>query len=240
MKQNNPNCFIVTGRPRTPRDQGSVQSTNKLVQRVMKSISLECPLAGLEVNWTRFLGQVMALCNSHSGQKIYCVSNYEAVFGQKYHPTLKCSLAEMHECRSISQRLWLSPDERLEKYATENDIVDIEFDENVLAAAFDKDTEVEEDYDWMHPPVELDDAAFPDITESFNSDEDNDDKVGNAHGAGEAKAQEDDVVFAGRTTASTDITVTQVNILPQTFQGEVSNSVSLVAPRQHLLAPTVQ
>jgi hypothetical protein len=32
MKQNNPNCFIVTGRPRTPRDQGSVESANKLVQ----------------------------------------------------------------------------------------------------------------------------------------------------------------------------------------------------------------
>ncbi len=70
----------------------------------------------------------MAECNSHSGQKIYYVSNYEAVFGQKYHLTLKCSLAEMRECRSISQRIWLSPDERLEKYVQENDIVDIEFD----------------------------------------------------------------------------------------------------------------
>jgi hypothetical protein len=39
------------------------------------------------------------------------------------------------------------------------------------------------------------------------------------------------VVFVGETTASTDITATQVNILPQTFQGEVSNSVSLVAPK---------
>ncbi len=67
MKQNNPNCFIVTGRPRTPCDQGSDESANKLVQCVMKSISLECCLAGLEVNWTRFLGQVMAVCNSDSG-----------------------------------------------------------------------------------------------------------------------------------------------------------------------------
>jgi hypothetical protein len=69
MKQNNLKCFIVTGQPRTPRDQGSVESTNKLVQRVMKSISLERCLAGLEVNWTRFLGQAIAVCNSHSGQK---------------------------------------------------------------------------------------------------------------------------------------------------------------------------
>ncbi len=86
MKQNNPNRFIVTGRPRTPRDQCSVESANKLVQRVMKSISMERCLAGLEVTWTRFLGQVMAVCDSHSGRKKYCVSNYEAVFGQKYHP----------------------------------------------------------------------------------------------------------------------------------------------------------
>jgi hypothetical protein len=197
----------------------------------MKSISSERRLAGLEVNWTRFLGQVMAVCNSHSGQKKYCISNYEAVFGQKYHPTLKCSLAEMCECWSISQRRWLSPDERLEKYVTENDIVDIEFDKNVLAVAFDEDVEVEEEYDRMHPPMELDNAAFLHITVSFDLDEDNDDKVGYAHGAGKAKAQEGDVVLVGGTTASTDVTATQVNILPQTFQGEVSNSVSLAAPK---------
>ncbi len=39
----------------------------------------------------------------------------------------------------------MSPDERLEKYVQENDIVDIEFGENVLAAAFDEDDEVEEE-----------------------------------------------------------------------------------------------
>jgi hypothetical protein len=231
MIQNNPNCFIVTRHLRTPRDQGSVESANKLVQRAMKSISSKHCLAGLEVNWTRFLGQVMAVCNSHSGQKKCCISNYEAVFGQKYHPTLKCSLAEMCECRSISQRLWLSLDERLKKYVQENDIVDIEFDKNVLAAAFDEDDEVEEEYDWTHPPVELYDAAFPDIIVSFDSDEDNADKVGYIHGAGKAKAQEDNVIFVGETTASTDVTAMQVNILPQFFQGEVSNSVSLAAPK---------
>jgi hypothetical protein len=117
MMKNNPNCFIVTRHPRTPCDQGSVESANKLVQCVMKSISSERCLAGLIVKWTRFLGQVMAVCNSHSGQKRYCVSNFEAVFGQKYHSTLKCSLADMRECQSISQRLWLSLDERLEKYS---------------------------------------------------------------------------------------------------------------------------
>jgi hypothetical protein len=32
----------------------------------------------------------------------------------------------MREYQSISQRLWLSPDERLKKYVRENDIVDTE------------------------------------------------------------------------------------------------------------------
>jgi hypothetical protein len=127
--------------------------------------------------------------------------------------------------------LWLSPDERLEKYVQKNDIVDIDFDENVLAAAFDEDDEVEEEYKQMHPLVELDDAASPGITVSFDSDEDNADEVGYVHGAGEAKAQEDNVIFVGETTASTDATAMQVNILPQTFQGKVSHSVSLAAPK---------
>ncbi len=114
----------------------------------------------------------------------------------------------------------MSPDKRPEKYVQKNDIVDIEFDKNVLAAAFDEDNEVEEEYERTHPPVELDDAAFPDITVSFDSDEDNADKVGYVHGTGKAKAQEDDVIFVRETTASTDITATQVNILPQLFKGK--------------------
>jgi hypothetical protein len=173
----------------------------------------------------------MAVCNSHSGQKRYCISNYKAVFGQKYHPTLKCSLAEMHECRSISQRLWLSPDERLGKYVRENDVVDIEFDKNGLAAVFDDEDEDDEEYERTHPPMELDDTAFPDITLSYDLDEDNDDRIAFIHDAVEANAQEDEVAFVRETTASTGITAMQVNILPQTLQGEDSNSVSLAAPK---------
>ncbi len=79
--------------------------------------------------------------------------------------------------------------------------------------------------------MELDNAAFPDIIGSFDSDEDNADKVAYIHNAIEANAQEDEVAFVTETTSSTDVPNTQVNILPQTFQGEVSNSVSLAAPK---------
>jgi hypothetical protein len=203
----------------------------QLVQRVMKSISSEHHLAGLKVNWTRFLGQVMAVCNSHSGQTRYCISNYETVLGQKYHPMLKCSLADMRECRSISQRLQLSLDERLEKYEQENDIVDIKFEKNGLAAAFDDDDKDDEEYEWTNLPMELDNAAFQDITGSFYSDDDNTDKDAYVNDAFKDNAQEDEVAFVTETTASIDVTTMQVNILPQTFQKEVSNSVSLAAPK---------
>ncbi len=69
LKANNPNCFLVTGRPLTPCDQGSVENANKLVQRVLKSISADRRLKGLEVNWTNLLGQIMAVCNSQTGMK---------------------------------------------------------------------------------------------------------------------------------------------------------------------------
>ncbi len=125
----------------------------------------------------------------------------------------------------------MSPDERLKKYVQENDIVDTECDKNGLAAAFDDDDEDDKEYEWMHPPVELDDAAFPDIIGSFDSDKDNADKVAYVYDAVKANAQEDKSAFVKETTASTDVTTTQVSILPQTFQGVVSNSVSLAAPK---------
>jgi hypothetical protein len=126
LKASNPNCFIVTGRPRTSRDQGSIESADKVVQQALKCISLENCLRSIPVNWTKLLGQVMADCNSHSGIRKISVSSYEAVFGQKYYPQLKCNIFDMRECKSIFQRLKLSPNEHLEIYVRQHDIVDIE------------------------------------------------------------------------------------------------------------------
>jgi hypothetical protein len=144
------------GHPRTPRDQGSVESANKIVQQVLKSISSENCLWSIEVNWTKLLGQVMVVCNSHSGRRKHSVSSYKAVFGQKYHPQLKCNMSEMRECRSIFQRLKLSPDERLvETYVRQHDIVDIEFD----CAEYDKDDDVDDSDE--EEGVDIDENAFP-------------------------------------------------------------------------------
>jgi hypothetical protein len=126
LKANNSNCFLVTGRPRTPRDQGSVENANKLVQHVLKAISAERRLKGLEVNWTNLLGQIMSVCNSQTGMKSLNTSTYEAVVCQRYHPVLRCTVDEMCSCVSIFQRLKLSPDKRLEKYILDHDIIDFD------------------------------------------------------------------------------------------------------------------
>jgi len=158
IKESNPNCYLVTGRPRTPCDQGSVESANKLVQQVLKSISSENCLWSKEVNWTKLLGQVMSVCNSHSGIRKNSISSYEAVFGQKYHQQIQCNLSEMRECKSIFQRLKLSPNERLQTYVREHNIVDIEvqdmdgYDDN-----YDDDTSDDE-----NEGDDIDENAFPD------------------------------------------------------------------------------
>ncbi len=77
----------------------------------------------------------------------------------------------------------------------------------------------------------MDNTFFPVITGSFDSGEDNADKDAYVNDAVKDNAQEDKVAVVTETTASTEVTPTKVNILPQTFQGEVSNSVSLAAPK---------
>ena len=105
----------------------------------------------------------MAVCNSHSGRRKHSMSSYKAVFGQKYHPQLKCNMSEMRECQSIFQRLKLSTDERLETYVWQHNIVDIEFN----CAEYDKDDDIDDSDE--EEGVDIDENAFPELI----SEEDN-------------------------------------------------------------------
>lgn len=68
LRQLNPNILSVTGRPRRPNDQGSVESMNKLVKRVLNSVLAERRLCGDNPNWTEVLGAVAAFINSQCGR----------------------------------------------------------------------------------------------------------------------------------------------------------------------------
>jgi transposase InsO family protein len=92
LRNLNPNIVSVTGRPRRPRDQGSVENVNKMVKRVLGSVLAERRLAGQNPNWTEVLGSVAAAINSQSGRCKNDVSAYEAVFGEKYDHPMSCGV----------------------------------------------------------------------------------------------------------------------------------------------------
>jgi len=178
LLKNNPYCYIVTGRPRTPRDQGSVESANKLVSQIRKNISCERRRAGLEDNWTKFLGQIMACCNSNAGRARQSISNYESVFGLRYHTGLRCSLDEMRQCRNISERLRISPDDRLQKLVAEMDIIDGINDEmlaqNIADGDEDEDPEIVDDItdeDLMLYNAQFDDGGATTVKQTPHHEE---------------------------------------------------------------------
>ncbi len=76
VKELNEQILMVTGRPRKPSNQGSVESRNKLLKQLIKSEE-NIQIASREIpNWTKTLGKVMSAVNSLQQH-----SAYEAVFG---------------------------------------------------------------------------------------------------------------------------------------------------------------
>ena len=115
----NPRILTVTGRPRTPRDQGSVESMNKLIESVLHSVETQIRMEGMEPNWTRLLGRVMAAINNQSSRQANSVSAYSTVFGMAYDQSISCSRKDALKCYTIEERLNISHDERLAKVAGE-------------------------------------------------------------------------------------------------------------------------
>lgn len=113
LKELNPNIITVHGRPRTPRDQGSVESVNKMVKRVLAMIESEVRISGVEPNWTDLLGRTMAAINNQKGRGKFAETAYKAVFGQDYNQHIKCPVSEARKCKTIEERLRVANDPRL-------------------------------------------------------------------------------------------------------------------------------
>ena len=97
VKELNEQILMVTGRPRKPSDQGSVESRNKLLKQLIKSEENIQIVRGEIPNWTKTLGKVMSAVNSHQQR-----SAYEAVFGMKYHLEYSCTDLEMNKCVTVT------------------------------------------------------------------------------------------------------------------------------------------
>ena len=119
LKELNPSIVTVTGRLRTPRDQGSVESMNKLIKKVLLSVESELRSKSIDPNWTNLLGRVMAVVNNQSGRGCYAETAFKAVFRQEYHQHIKCTVAEACNCTTIDERLGVSNDSRLKAVAQE-------------------------------------------------------------------------------------------------------------------------
>ena len=120
LRNLNPNIVSVTGRPRRPRDQGSVENVNKMVKRVLGSVLAERRLSGQNPNWTEVLGSVAAAINSQCGRCKNDVSAYEAVYGDKYDHPMSCSKSEARRCWTLSHRMNVTNDPEFEEFCREN------------------------------------------------------------------------------------------------------------------------
>ena len=130
LRKLNPNIMSVTGRPRRPRDQGSVENVNKMVKRVLGMVLAERRLVGENPNWTEVLGSVASTINSQCGRGKNDVTAFEAVFGQKLDFPLTCSKKEARRCWTVGERMKVTNDPDFSVYVQEHYIIDEEDDES--------------------------------------------------------------------------------------------------------------
>ena len=101
LKSINPSILTVTGRPRTPRDQGSIEWSNKTIKRMLSDLLADRHTNGLDDNWTMVLGVLTANLNSFHGRQTASVPAYNAVFGANYHISTSCTVDEASKCNTI-------------------------------------------------------------------------------------------------------------------------------------------
>jgi transposase InsO family protein len=99
LREMNSHIYAVTGHPHHPSDQGSVESMNKLVKRILGTLLTERRLAGDNPNWTKVLGMVAATINSQHGRGKDDVSSFEL------NHDMSCSKAKARQCWTLPQFL---------------------------------------------------------------------------------------------------------------------------------------
>jgi hypothetical protein len=122
----NPNILTVTGCPRRPRDQGSVENMNKFIKRVLGKVLAERRLAVENPNWTEVLGSVAATINSQHGRGKNNVSLYKAVFGHEINHKFACSKEEARRCWTLDEHMGITNNNKFEDYVQEYFVLDHE------------------------------------------------------------------------------------------------------------------
>jgi hypothetical protein len=91
-----PYAHAIHGRPRTPRDQGSVERANRMIKdQLTKAVAAMKTHGVKEANWVTALPKVMAGCNSGRMKGKNELSPYKVVFGMDYdNPIISVNAAK--------------------------------------------------------------------------------------------------------------------------------------------------
>jgi hypothetical protein len=119
LKSQNPTIASVTGRPRTPSDQGCVENMNKFGKKILQSLEDEERMAGGMPNWVSLLPRVTVAVNSFQGKGSKSSSAYEAVFGLKYHHGLPGTLQDLRDIHTVEEYLKVFPDSNMQRLANQ-------------------------------------------------------------------------------------------------------------------------
>jgi hypothetical protein len=124
LRDLNPNILAVTGRPRCPSDQGSVENMNKFVKRILGTVLSKYRLVGKDRNMTEVLGSIAPAINLQHGRGKHDVSAYESVNGQKMDHDFSCSKEKVQQCWTVPNQLKVTNDPHFAEYACEDYIID--------------------------------------------------------------------------------------------------------------------
>ena len=107
MKAMSPNLTTVTGRPRTPRDQGSVERTNRVVKDMLYAFERDQRINGETPNWVYTIPNVNAAINAREGEGKHGISSYEVVFNMPFHDREQVLPTVLRKCETVNQRVKL-------------------------------------------------------------------------------------------------------------------------------------
>jgi hypothetical protein len=105
IRENSPFCTAVTGRPRTPRDQGSVVNMNYHVRKALYALEEHDRRKGKEPNWTTKMGQTVAAMTSKVLKGRGQVSPFHSVFGMDYMDEEREDVAILRQCSTVADRI---------------------------------------------------------------------------------------------------------------------------------------
>ena len=110
----------LTGRPRTPRDQGSVERVNRVVKGILAAFERQQMNDGKKPNWTEGIPTLNISINIKENYGAGGVSSYQAVFNQQYEESEQALPGDLRSCQTARERVSLMSGSKFEEMLTAN------------------------------------------------------------------------------------------------------------------------